>query len=81
LTESDIQTAAHVALVNQSFVKRYFPGGNAMGQVVTIPRLLRPPFNAKNASVQVVGVVRDTMNRIWRGDILPEVFVPYTTTG
>ncbi len=81
LTESDIQTAAHVALVNQSFVKRYFPSGNAIGQVVTIPRLLRPPFNAKNASVQVVGVVRDTMNRIWRGDILPEVFIPYTMTG
>jgi predicted permease len=80
-TEADIQTAAHVALVNQSFVKRYFPGGNAIGQAVTIPRLLRPPFNAKNASVQVVGVVRDTMNRIWRGDILPEVFVPYTMTG
>jgi putative ABC transport system permease protein len=49
--------------------------------MVTVPRLMLPPFNVKSASAEIVGVVKDTMNRIWTGEIMPEMFLPYTVTG
>jgi predicted permease len=81
LSEQDVQSASHVAVVSQAFVKRYFPSGRAIGQMVTVPRLMLPPFNVKSASAEIVGVVKDTMNRIWTGEIMPEMFLPYTVTG
>jgi putative ABC transport system permease protein len=81
LSDQDVQRASHIAVVNQSFVKRYFPSGNAVGQMVTVPRFAQPPLNVKKPSAEIVGVVKDTMNRIWTGEIMPEMFLPYTVTG
>jgi len=46
-----------------------------------VPRFARPPLNVKDPSTEIVGVVKDTMNRIWTGEIMPEMFLPYTVTG
>ena len=81
LDEHEVARAAHVTLVNESFVHRYFPSGNALGQVVRIPRLRTAPFRAADDSFQIVGVLRDTLNRAYTNETIPEMHVPYTTTG
>jgi predicted permease len=79
--ESEVATRQHVALVNQAFVRRYADGGDPIGRVVRIPRLRTSPFSETDDAFQVVGVVRDTVNRSLSDEIVPEVYFPYTVTG
>jgi putative ABC transport system permease protein len=52
-----------------------------MGQVVRIPRLKQPPFGAADDSFQIVGVVKDTLNRGLTDQVMPEVYLPFTVAG
>jgi ABC-type antimicrobial peptide transport system permease subunit len=70
-------------VVNQAFVKRYFPAGDAVGHVFKVPDLKAdPPYfliapGAENGFL-IVGVVADKLDQGLSKPILPEVFVPYT---
>jgi ABC-type antimicrobial peptide transport system permease subunit len=81
LEEHEVARGAHVALVNHAFAARYFGGRDAVGQILRIPRLSGPPFRLADASFQVVGVLRDTLNRASTNETIPEVQVPYTVLG
>ena len=81
LDEHDVANGAHFALVNQAFVRRYLSGRDALGRVLTIPFLRNAPFNLTDASFQVAGVVRDTVNNAPDPEAMPEVYVPYTLLG
>jgi len=75
--------AAPVAVVNQSFAKRYFPAGDAIGQSIHFPDLRdAPPFvlmpPAGNGNLLIVGVIEDKLDDGLANPILPEAFVPYT---
>ncbi|MBI1788320.1 MAG: ABC transporter permease [Acidobacteria bacterium] len=80
-TASEVAGKQHVALVNQAFVRLYFGGGEALGHGLRIPRLKAPPFLVSDDGFQIVGVVRDTLNRSLTNEIAPEVYLPYTLTG
>src|SRR5205085_4302123 len=54
---------------------------DALGRLVRIPRLAAPPFNVAENSFQIIGVVRDTLNRSVTNEIWPELYIPYTFTG
>jgi predicted permease len=60
-TRADAAGAPLVALVNEAFVERYFPGESAIGQRIEIGRFrdryLRPDFDV--GGVEIVGVVGD----------------------
>ena len=47
--EHDTEQAPHVAIVNQSMARRYFPGGHAIGQ----------RFGYERPDVEIVGIVVD----------------------
>lgn len=79
--EQETFTQAHVAVVDQAFAQRYFPRGNAIGQIVRVPGLLKPPTNLADASFEVVGVAKNMTNRINSTDTMPEMYIPYTLTG
>jgi putative ABC transport system permease protein len=81
LTETDVANKSHVALVNESFATHYYTAGSVLGRMVRIPRLGNTPFNLKDTSFEIVGVVRDTMNDIENDRIQPELYLPYTLTG
>jgi predicted permease len=61
LTRGDAAGAPAVALVNEAFVERYFPGESAIGQRIEIGRFrdryLRPDLDV--GGVEIVGVVGD----------------------
>jgi putative ABC transport system permease protein len=81
LTEQEVFASVHSAVVNDAFISRHFPGGNAIGRVVTLPRLSKAPMNLANPSFQIVGVTRNVINRIAMQDTIPEIYIPYTLGG
>jgi putative ABC transport system permease protein len=81
LDEYDVSNGAHIALVNQAFVRRYLSERDSLGRHVTIPRLRTPPFGLADASFQIVGVTRDALNDVPEQQVMPEIYIPYTITG
>lgn len=80
-TASEVDNRQRVALVNQAFARARLGGGDALGRVIHIPRLKQAPFSLEDDSFQVVGVVKDTLNRGIAGQLMPEVFFPHTLLG
>jgi len=81
LTEQEVNAQTHSAVVNQAFARRYFAGGDVMGRLVRLPTLRGAPFSLADDSFQVVGVVRDMVNRAATNEIWPELYVPFTLLG
>ncbi len=75
---------AHVALINQTLARRFFPNGDAIGHSVRMPGIegnpatvLSPP-NIGASWLQIVGIVGDSRNGGLRSLPRPAVYVPYT---
>jgi putative ABC transport system permease protein len=81
LDAHDMAGGARVALVNQTFVRRYFTGSGSLGRMVSIPRLRTTPFNVATPGFQIVGIVEDTLNNVPENEPMPEIFFPFTITG
>jgi predicted permease len=79
--ESEVYGKQQLAIVNQSFVRGRLDGRDALGRVIRVPRLKQPPFGVTDDSFQVVGVVKDTLNRGLTNEVMPEVYLPFTLTG
>lgn len=81
--DTEVARAARVAVVNQTFVKQFFPNSDPIGQNVRSPTMkldsddLRMPPYADDW-VQIVGVVGDTLNDGLRRPAVPAVFFPHT---
>ena len=80
---TETMRAAHLAIVNQSMARQYWPNGDAIGQQIRVPDLKdEPPYQPAAAGstewLQVVGIVADARNNGLRNPIKPAVFVPYT---
>jgi putative ABC transport system permease protein len=80
-SESEAIGGRQLAIVNQSFVRGRLDGRDALGRVVRIPRLKQPPFGVADDSFQIVGVVKDTLNRGLTDELIPEVYLPFSVTG
>ena len=66
LAESDTKTAPRVAVVSESFVRRHWPGGEALGRT----------FKLANEDRVVVGVVGDVRVRGLEQSSEPQVYLP-----
>jgi putative ABC transport system permease protein len=82
-TDAEVARAAHVALVNQAFVKQYFANTNPIGQGVRSPmlKLERADFllaQAPDDWMEIVGVVGDIRNDGLDHPTKPAMFVPYS---
>jgi predicted permease len=81
--QAESHRGALVMVVNQTFVKRYFPNGDALGHSVKVPQLVaEPPYfltaPGSDGYLLIVGVVADKLDDGLSKPIQPEVFVPYT---
>ncbi len=81
--EAETRRGAALTVVNQAFVKRYFPAGDAIGQTIKIPELkAQPPYFLTAPGCEdgllIVGIVADKLDEGLSKPIFPEVFVPYT---
>ena len=71
---TDAGDAPMVAVVNQAFARRYFPGAGAIG------RQMRFAGDAKR-SIQIVGVVADTRTDALSAAAEPEVYLSFWQNG
>jgi predicted permease len=78
LSQSDVDSASHIAVVNQTLVEKYFPNEDPIGRQIKFNVLDRIPVAPHDVYFEIVGVVSDFSNYGLQGDIQPEVFFPYT---
>jgi putative ABC transport system permease protein len=81
--ETENHNATHVAVINETMAKLYFPNGDALEHSLRVPEIKDEPPYVTTASggdtwLQIVGIVADKRDDGLRNPILPEAFVPYT---
>jgi putative ABC transport system permease protein len=81
LEDADIAARRHVVVVNETFVRRYFPDQAPMGKAVKMWRLKMPPFNLPDDHFEIVGVAQDALHEFQNGEARPEMYIPYSITG
>src|SRR5262249_17438705 len=81
LSETDIDSARLVAVVNQSFVRAYFANENPLGQKIKFNEFDLLPETPHDAYFEVIGVTSDFKNRGLFEPVVPEPFLPYSITG
>src|SRR6266853_1681697 len=79
----EVSRAAHLALVNQAFVKDFLGGANPIGQGVrsSMLKVERPDLlltQAPDDWLEVIGVVGDALNDGLDHPTKPAVFLPYS---
>jgi len=80
-TEAEVDGKRKLAVINDTFAKRYMKGENPIGQRIHIARLETFPDPVKDAWFEVIGVVADSKNQGLQDPVFPEAWVPYTVTG
>ncbi len=83
LSPSEVSAARKVAVVNQTFVNKYFAADNPIGRQIILKGMQKlPDGNAiENPSFEIIGVIADAKNSGIIDPIRPEAFIPYTVTG
>ena len=81
LTEADVKDARKVAVVNETFVRMYFPNEHPIGQRLRLANLETAADPVRDAWFEIVGVVGDVRNRGLRAPIDSEVWIPSTIAG
>ena len=81
LTDLDVSSARHVAVINERFARARLNGRPPLGQLVHLPRLKQPPFGLADDAFEVVGVVHDVPNDGLGQPTLPEIYLPFTPLG
>jgi putative ABC transport system permease protein len=78
---AEVNGARKLAVVNQVFAKKYFPGENPIGRQVRIAQLSEFEDKVADPTFEIVGLVSDVLNRGLQDPPEPEIWVPYTVTG
>jgi putative ABC transport system permease protein len=81
--DAESRRGAHLAMVNQAFVKQYLGDLDPIGQSVRSPQLKieRPNFlfaQAPDDWLEVIGVVGDAKNDGLEHPVKPAIFLPYS---
>src|SRR5216683_1094997 len=79
--EAEVNGARKLAVVNQTFVKKYLGNENPIGRQVRIAQLEQFPDKLANPWFEIIGVVADVKNNGLQDPVQPEMWVPYTMTG
>jgi putative ABC transport system permease protein len=79
LSAADLSHATGAVVVNQAFVRRYWPNLDPIGRRVSVFKSVqnRADFGERADGV-VVGVVGDVRHFSQEDDLVPEVYLPYT---
>jgi putative ABC transport system permease protein len=81
LSAVDVEQSHHVAIVNETLVKRYFGSADPLARTVRLARLATLPVPVVDPTFEIVGVARDVSNQGPRDVPLPQVFLPFTLRG
>ena len=71
IQERDSASSARVAVVNETFVRKYFPGQNPLGRRFGTGE-------EDTAAIEIIGVAKDSRYNSLKRNVPPVVFTPYT---
>jgi len=80
-TEAEVNGARKLAVVNQTFAKKYLTNESPIGKQVRIAQLAEFEDAVKEPTFEIIGLVADAKNRGLQDPPQPEIWVPYTLTG
>jgi putative ABC transport system permease protein len=80
-TESEVNGARKLAVVNQEFARKYLGSDNPIGQRLHLLQLETFADPVGDAWFEIIGVVADVKNQGLQQPVMPEVWIPYTITG
>jgi putative ABC transport system permease protein len=81
---TEITHGAQLALVNESFAKRYFSDGDVLEHSLRIPELKGDPVyvvncpGGSNSWLQIIGVASDSINDGLDKPVKPAIYIPYS---
>jgi putative ABC transport system permease protein len=82
LSQSDVESARHVTVINQTLARTYFGNENPVGQRIKFSTLEEYAADwPRDAYFEIIGVIADAKNNGLRDTPKPEVYFPYTLTG
>ena len=83
-SETENRSGAHVAVINETMARLYFPNGDAIGHSIKVPGIEdRPPTvvsapDIANSWLQIVGITGDVRDDGLKKPVVAAVYVPYT---
>lgn len=81
-TEAEVDGARKVAVVNQTFARRYLRGRSSiLGQRVHLAQLETFTDPVRDAWFEIIGVIPDAKNQGLQDPVEPDVWIPYTLSG
>jgi putative ABC transport system permease protein len=80
-TETEVNDARRVAIINQTLQRRYFANENPIGRRIHLQELKQFPDPLNEPWFEIIGVVADARNRGLQEPLWPEAWIPYTVTG
>jgi putative ABC transport system permease protein len=80
-TEAEVNDGRRVAVINQTFRRRYFGNENPIGRNIHLKELKEFPDPLSEPRFEIIGVVADARNRGLQEPLWPEAWIPYTVTG
>jgi putative ABC transport system permease protein len=80
-TESEVNNARKLAVINETFQRKYFGDEDPIGKRIHLLQLEKFPDAQTDAWYEVIGIVADVKNQGLQDPITPETWVPYTATG
>jgi predicted permease len=81
LSDRDMATANHVAVVNQALVDRYFGSEDPIGRLAKLPALAKLPQPIADPSFEIVGIVPNLRDEGLHDPPSPALYVPLTVAG
>src|SRR6266481_2077318 len=80
-TEAEVNGARKLAIVNQTFVKKYLGNENPIAKQVRIAQLSEFEDAVKEPVFEIIGLAADVKNQGLQDPVEPEIWLPYTVTG
>jgi putative ABC transport system permease protein len=78
LSEGDVESARHVAVINQTLARTFFGKDDPIGQVIKFNQFDTLPNAPHDTYFQIIGMVADYRNAGLKHQPVPEAFLPYT---
>jgi len=81
LSENDVESARHVAVINETLAHNFFGKEDPLGKSIKFNFLDTIADAPHDVYFEIVGVISDAKNRGLQETPIPEAFLPYTITG
>jgi predicted permease len=81
LSRSDVDSARHVTVLNQTLARDFFAGSDPIGQQIEVKSFPEKSQTPREVIFQIVGVIGDMKNFGPEQPAWPQAFIPNTITG